>query len=132
MVATGVSARGLDVKSVMHVINYDLPNSDHGGIHEYVHRIGRTARIGNMGMATAFYNDRNEDIADALTKLLLETKQDVPDFLEGYKPAEGEELAFDDDTDNEEEGEGDAWSGEAANNDGAAANADADADAGWS
>ena len=132
MVATGVSARGLDVKNVMHVINYDLPNADHGGIHEYVHRIGRTARIGNLGMATAFYNERNEDIADALTKLLLETEQEIPDFLDGYKPAEGEELAFNDDSDNEEEGEDDAWGGGAAVDDGAAANADANADAGWS
>lgn len=41
LVATAVSARGLDVKNVMHVINYDLPSADHGGISEYVHRIGR-------------------------------------------------------------------------------------------
>ena len=45
LVATGVSARGLaiarelDIKNVMHVINYDLLNSDYGGINEYVHRI---------------------------------------------------------------------------------------------
>lgn len=84
----------------MHVINYELPNSDYGGINEYVHRIGRTARIGNIGMATSFYNDKNEDIAEALTKLLIETHQVVPDFLESYKP-ENEELKFDDDTDDE-------------------------------
>lgn len=41
LVATGVSARGLDVINVMHVINYDLPSIDHGGIDEYIHRIGR-------------------------------------------------------------------------------------------
>lgn len=40
MVATGVSARGLDIRNVMHVINYDLPSVDHGGIDEYIHRIG--------------------------------------------------------------------------------------------
>lgn len=40
MVATGVSARGLDVVNVLHVINYDLPSAIHGGITEYVHRIG--------------------------------------------------------------------------------------------
>ena len=113
----------------MHVINYDLPNTDHGGIHEYVHRIGRTARIGNIGMATAFYNDRNEDIADALTKLLIETNQGIPEFLEGYKPAEGEDLAFDDDTDEEEGGGDEAWGGEAPADKTAAAHDDADA--GW-
>jgi len=41
MVATGVSARGIDVKNVLYVINYDLPSIDHGGIEEYTHRIGK-------------------------------------------------------------------------------------------
>jgi Helicase conserved C-terminal domain len=40
LIATAVSGRGLDVRNVMHVINYDLPSMDHGGINEYVHRIG--------------------------------------------------------------------------------------------
>jgi len=40
MVATGLSARGLDIANIMHVVNYDLPKSIHGGITEYVHRIG--------------------------------------------------------------------------------------------
>ncbi|KAJ9660954.1 hypothetical protein H2201_006682 [Coniosporium apollinis] len=97
MVATGVTARGLDIKNVLHVINYDLPSAAHGGIDEYVHRIGRTARIGNEGLATSFYNDRNEDIADALVKILVETKQDVPDFLADRIP-EGD-LEFDDESD---------------------------------
>lgn len=41
LVATGVSARGLDIKNVMHVINYDLPSYMYGGITEYIHRIGK-------------------------------------------------------------------------------------------
>lgn len=41
LIATGISARGIDVKNVKHVINYDLPSMDHGGIEEYTHRIGR-------------------------------------------------------------------------------------------
>jgi hypothetical protein len=41
LVATGVSARGLDVKNVMHVVNYDLPDFNYGGIDEYIHRIGK-------------------------------------------------------------------------------------------
>ena len=118
LVATGVSARGLDIKNVMHVINYDMPNSEYGGIHEYVHRIGRTARIGNVGMATSFYNDKNEDIAEALTKLLTETNQVVPDFLESYKPENEEKITFDDDTDDEgdDAAEGGAWGGAAKTN----------------
>ena len=45
MVATGVMARGLDIANVLHVINYDLPDSMHGGMTEYVHRIGRTGKL---------------------------------------------------------------------------------------
>lgn len=41
LVTTGVSARGIDVQNVVNVINYDLPSADHGGIQEYIHRIGR-------------------------------------------------------------------------------------------
>lgn len=41
LIATGVAARGIDVHNVNHVINYDLPSMDHGGIEEYVHRIGK-------------------------------------------------------------------------------------------
>ena len=89
----------------MHVINYDLPGSEYGGIHEYVHRIGRTARIGNVGMATSFYNDRNEDIAESLTKILVESGCNIPEFLEQYKPDEDGKLVFDDDTDEEGGGE---------------------------
>jgi len=40
LIATGVSARGLDIHNVMHVINYDLPSPQFGGIEEYTHRIG--------------------------------------------------------------------------------------------
>ncbi|QSS64054.1 DEAD-box protein [Histoplasma capsulatum] len=103
MVATGVSARGLDIKNVMHVINFDMPSATHGGIEEYIHRIGRTARIGNEGLATSFYNhDRNSDIAADLVKILLECKQPLPDFLESEKP-EGDDVRFNDDTDDEDE-----------------------------
>jgi ATP-dependent RNA helicase DDX3X len=41
LIATGVSARGLDIHNVMHVINYDLPSPQYGGIEEYTHRIGK-------------------------------------------------------------------------------------------
>ena len=50
LVATAVAARGLDIPNVSHVINYDLPSD----IDDYVHRIGRTGRAGNVGIATAF------------------------------------------------------------------------------
>mmetsp|Transcript_94122 Transcript_94122/g.304523 ORF Transcript_94122/g.304523 Transcript_94122/m.304523 type:complete len:629 (-) Transcript_94122:175-2061(-) len=49
LVATDVASRGLDVPGVDHVVNYELPQS----AEDYVHRIGRTGRIGNKGVATA-------------------------------------------------------------------------------
>lgn len=103
LVATGVTARGLDVANIKHVINYDLPSTQHDGITEYVHRIGRTARIGNEGKATSFYNDRNEDIAEDLVKLLLENKQEIPEFLQDKVPAEPDKIEWHDNTDDESE-----------------------------
>ncbi|KAJ5114800.1 hypothetical protein NUU61_000559 [Penicillium alfredii] len=100
MVATGLSARGLDIVNVMHIINFDLPKTAHGGINEYIHRIGRTARIGNEGIATSFYSEKDSELASDLVKILLECKQKIPDFLENYIPPD-QVLDFDDDTDEE-------------------------------
>ena len=62
-----MAARGLDIPNVKHVINYDLPSS----IDEYVHRIGRTGRLGNKGMATAFFQvDKDSSLARSLVKIL--------------------------------------------------------------
>lgn len=41
LIATGVSARGLDIIGIMHVVNYDMPSTQYGGIQEYIHRIGK-------------------------------------------------------------------------------------------
>ncbi|KAI1125782.1 P-loop containing nucleoside triphosphate hydrolase protein [Nemania abortiva] len=111
-ITTGVTARGIDVRNVMHVINYDLPSMDHGGLQEYVHRIGRTGRIGHRGLATSFYTERDEPMAKQLTMILMETGQTIPDFLEPYKPEETDvsKLKFEYDTDEEDPGEnGNAW-----------------------
>lgn len=78
LVATAVAARGLDIPNVSHVVNYDLP----GDIDDYVHRIGRTGRAGNVGIATAFFNRNNKNIVKGLIELLSEANQDVPDFLQ--------------------------------------------------
>jgi len=101
MVATGVTARGLDVANVKHVINYDLPSTQHAGITEYVHRIGRTARIGNEGKASSFFNDRNDDIGEDLVKLLVESKQEVPEFLQQHVPEDPTTIEWHDGTDDE-------------------------------
>ncbi|XP_065107926.1 DEAD-box helicase 3 X-linked a isoform X5 [Paramisgurnus dabryanus] len=78
MVATAVAARGLDISNVKHVINFDLPSD----IEEYVHRIGRTGRVGNLGLATSFFNDKNSNITKDLLDILVEAKQEVPSWLE--------------------------------------------------
>ncbi|XP_049318408.1 ATP-dependent RNA helicase vasa isoform X6 [Bactrocera dorsalis] len=78
LIATSVAARGLDIKNVKHVINYDLPNS----VDEYVHRIGRTGRVGNNGRATSFFDpDQDSAIASDLVKILEGASQEVPEFL---------------------------------------------------
>ncbi|CAI9634923.1 dead-domain-containing protein [Alternaria burnsii] len=78
LVATAVAARGLDIPNVTHVVNYDLPTD----IDDYVHRIGRTGRAGNTGIATAFFNRGNRGVVRDLLDLLKEANQEVPGFLE--------------------------------------------------
>lgn len=78
MVATAVAARGLDIPNVTHVINYDLPTD----IDDYVHRIGRTGRAGNIGVATAFFNRGNKGIVRELIDILKEANQEIPGFLQ--------------------------------------------------
>ncbi|KAJ6193309.1 LOW QUALITY PROTEIN: ATP-dependent RNA helicase DED1 [Bipolaris maydis] len=78
LVATAVAARGLDIPNVKHVVNYDLPTD----IDDYVHRIGRTGRAGNTGIATAFFNRGNRGVVRDLIELLKEANQEVPSFLE--------------------------------------------------
>jgi len=94
LVATDVASRGLDISNVKHVINYDLPHD----IDDYVHRIGRTGRAGNDGFATAFFNEKNGNIASDLVVLLEEAGQDVEYWLKeishcnsnrGTKPRRG-------------------------------------------
>jgi probable ATP-dependent RNA helicase DDX4 len=80
LVATAVAARGLDIPGVKHVVNFDLPEE----VEEYVHRIGRTGRVGNLGKATSFYDSEvDSGLADGLMKLLADAGQTVPDFLTG-------------------------------------------------
>lgn len=78
MVATAVAGRGLDIPNVTHVVSFDLPSD----IDDYVHRIGRTGRAGNVGRATTFFTRGNRFLAPRMLKLLKEAKQEIPSWLE--------------------------------------------------
>lgn len=76
--------------------------------------------MGNLGQATSFYNDRNEDIAADLVNTLLETNQHVPEFLEQFKHKSGKAVFDDDKSDADHDevgatvGEAGGWSDDAA------------------
>ncbi len=64
LVATDVAARGLDITTVTHVINYDVPTSPD----TYVHRIGRTGRVGRTGRAITFVENRQQRELEAIER----------------------------------------------------------------
>jgi len=78
LVATDVAARGIDIDSVSHVINYDIPEAPE----DYVHRIGRTGRAGNKGRAITLFTTAEEHSMRAIEKLTGQTVERVllPDF----------------------------------------------------
>ena len=85
LVATSVAARGLDVKDLILVVNYDCPNH----YEDYVHRCGRTGRAGNKGFAYTFITPDQDwysgDIIKALEASEALVKQDLRDLFEKYK-----------------------------------------------
>ena len=64
LVATDVAARGLDISTVTHVVNFDVPTSPD----VYVHRIGRTGRVGRSGRAITFVEPRQKRELEAIEK----------------------------------------------------------------
>jgi ATP-dependent RNA helicase RhlE len=66
LVATDVAARGIDIKHIAHVVNYDLPN----GSDDFVHRIGRTGRAGAKGVASTFVTPLEKSDARKLEREL--------------------------------------------------------------
>ena len=81
MVATSVAARGLDVKQLKLVINFDAPNHRE----DYVHRAGRTGRAGNTGTAVTFVTPEQDRFAPFLIKALTDSKQEPSGGLRGLQ-----------------------------------------------
>ena len=73
LVATDIAARGIDIDSVTHVVQYELPNVPEA----YVHRIGRTARAGAKGSAVSFCADDERNLLRDIQKV---TRQTIPTF----------------------------------------------------
>lgn len=85
MIATDVASRGLDVKDIVYVINYDLPNQ----VEDYVHRIGRTGRAGAKGHSFTFFTEDKAKLAKDLIAVMKEAKQDIPPELYEFDRAGG-------------------------------------------
>jgi ATP-dependent RNA helicase RhlE len=101
LIATDIAARGIDVRGVSHVVNFDLPNV----AEQYVHRIGRTARAGAAGVAVAFCADDERAYLKAIERLTRQPVDVVP-LPQGFtaeaarikaaRPAVAERPAFED------------------------------------
>ncbi len=80
LVATDIAARGLDIDQLPYVVNYELPNVPE----DYVHRIGRTGRAGNEGVAVSLVCVDEHGLLRDIEQLL---KREIPStVLEGYTP----------------------------------------------
>jgi len=80
LVATDLAARGIDVQGITHIVNYDIPDDTEA----YVHRIGRTARMGSFGKAIAFVT---REQGKQLTEIEMLINKQIPEaVIEGFVP----------------------------------------------
>ncbi|WYZ34917.1 hypothetical protein EsH8_I_001193 [Colletotrichum jinshuiense] len=83
LIATSVAARGLDVKQLKLVVNYDVPSHQE----DYIHRVGRTGRAGNKGTAVTYITEEQENCAPGIAKALEQSGQPVPERLDEMRKA---------------------------------------------
>lgn len=88
LVATSVAARGLDVKHLILVVNYDCPNH----YEDYVHRCGRTGRAGNKGFAYTFITPEQQKLVGDIMKALELSGGHIPEEVEDMWKAYVERL----------------------------------------
>lgn len=81
LIATDVAARGLDVKDVGVVVNFDMPTGVNA-VEDYVHRIGRTGRAGAKGKAYTFFTSGDKKAASQLVEVLGKAEQEIPAELQ--------------------------------------------------
>jgi len=86
LIASDLAARGLDIAHISHVLNYDLPEDPE----VYVHRIGRTARVGRRGIAWSFVTPEEGNLLTQIEKLTgaMIEKKHYPDFRPGPLPSD--------------------------------------------
>lgn len=78
LIATDVASRGLDFPNVNYIINYDLPKN----LEDYIHRIGRTGRMGQEGTAISLINETNKPIIKKLYLFFKSQNQVIPPWFE--------------------------------------------------
>ncbi|MEM1303862.1 MAG: DEAD/DEAH box helicase [Planctomycetota bacterium] len=83
LVATDIAARGLDIRDVSHVVNFDLPDAPE----TYVHRIGRTGRAGASGVAVSFCSAAESTLLHEIERL-TQDRIAVEPTVEGFEPTE--------------------------------------------
>ncbi len=81
LVATDVAARGLDIESLPHVVNFELPTVPE----DYVHRIGRTGRAGQEGTAISLMSGEERELMADIEKLLKKSIE--REVIEGFEPS---------------------------------------------